>query len=485
MKTLRMVVPKQPNLQPVVSNNNLCAKRILPMHLSQNPNMSQFLFIGIIGAFAVLSGCAFGQPDPPTRTEEKVISSEVQRHKADIQELADRIKMEHPRPFRFISEADFDILVSSRIDAMSSKATKREFLWAFSEILSSIQCGHSRLPYFNQENALIEAEERLPLDVRFVGDRLFVLTPLTNEERLSKGDEIATINGRSVNELRADIFRHIQAEGVAPNYKVHAFNYYANSYMTYALGFPPEFRVTLVDDETPIQLRPLTDFEFKPLFHPNDPCQDRLCYRVDQATNTGIMTIHSFAYYGEKGQILTDFVDTSIADITENSRSALVVDIRFHDGGSGNAGAYILRRIAKAPFTYFGENADRQASPDLLEVQIPVDVGLDMPVFLIVDSDTVSSAPHFAALFKEHQMGTIVGEAMGGNKSTNDGSQSFRSSAHGIEYKIARIRFDVEAPGQSLDEAVQPDVSLSYSVSDVLNGEDSMMKYVLGIVGLK
>ncbi|WP_169711744.1 S41 family peptidase [Henriciella litoralis] len=408
-----------------------------------------------------LAGCT----SPATVEEPKLKTShtstesqtETAGYKADLQELAERIKSEHPRPFRYISEPDFDRLVASSVESMGPESSRADALWAFSEILASIQCGHTGMSYFNQENALIEVEDRFPVDVRFVGERLVVLDPLANSDRLEKGDEIASINGQSVNELRTKIFPHIAAEGVAETFKDYAFNYYATAYLTYALGFPDAYQLTLVGQTAPTELKPLTDFSSKPVINPAALCQEGLCSREDIETGAGIMTIRSFAYYGDQGQVFADFVDSALADVVEKDRPALIIDIRGNNGGSGLAVAYVLRRLTEEPFVYWSDQADKRGVLELFDTQRPVDVGLDAPVFLLVDGNTVSTAPHFAALFKEHGMGTIVGEAMGGNASTNDGAQNFSSTVHGIEYSIARMRFDVAAPSLSLDEAVQPD----------------------------
>ncbi|MEM1412028.1 MAG: S41 family peptidase [Pseudomonadota bacterium] len=439
---------------------------------------ARFLMLSLVAAVMAIghsSSWSSESVDDPSSPN----SSEALGYRDDLLELADRIKTLHPRPFRFISESGFDQLVATRVAAMAHETTKAEFLWAFSELLSSIQCGHSRLPYFNQEDALTRPADRFPVEVRFVGERLYVLDPLVNEGPLRVGDEISSINGRAVSALREEVFRHISGEGMSETSKVHAFNTYATAYLTYALGFPDAYRLTRVGDEEPLALRPLTAYTPKPIFHPRDPCQGPLCYRVDPDSNAGIMTIRSFAYYGDQGKVFADFVDNALEDITGQGRSALLVDLRAHQGGSGNASAYLLRRLASAPFAYFGPPTDERASADLQVLQQPVDVGVNVPRYLVVDGNTVSSAPHFAALFKEHGMGTVIGEAMGGNHSTNDGARPQRSSAHGVAYAVARMRFDVVAPRQPMDQPVRPDHKLAYSVEDVLEGTDSMMEAVL------
>ena len=448
--------------------------------------MYQWLRFLATASFSIVSTAialeAYDNRQPASVEADAKLTADESGYRADLRELAARIKEEHPRPWRFISEADFDALVEEKVRTMVPDTTQAEFLWSFSEVLTSIRCGHSGMPYFNQEDALIGPEDRFPLDVRIHNGTLFVLDPLNTSERVSKGDEILSINGKSTSELLEEIGRHIKHEGVAPDSRWPYFNAYATSYLTYASGFPEEFTVDLANGDGPVRLNPLSNFSFKPLVHPKASCQQTLCYSVHEETNAGLMTMHSFAFYGERSQVFMDFVDGAFEDLVNNQRSALVIDIRFHNGGSGNLAAYLLRRLATAPFAYWAEGTDPRGSELLFEVQEPVDVGFEAPVYLLVDAQTVSSAPHFAALFREHGMGTLIGEPMGGNKSTNDGRRQFLSTKNGVEYGIARMRFDVDARTQPVDVAQQVDIGAPYSLSDVLDGEDSMMAKAMSLI---
>lgn len=439
---------------------------------------------GSIWSAACLAGLAAcvaaeGGGPQPTLMETAALSEEARGYRADLLELAANIEAEHPRPWRFILEEDFDALVAKEVASVTSATTKPEFLWSFSRILTSIQCGHSGLFYFNQEDALIAPEDRFPVDVRWHDGGLYVLDPLANAGKVARGDRIREINGRKVSDILKEAGQHIKHEGVSPVSRWAPFNVYATSYITYAVGFPDDWSIRIDGKRKAIDLDPLSEFRHKPIIHPKDPCQERLCYRVDEATNTGIMTIRTFAFYGEEGQAFADYVDGAFADLAANERAGVILDIRGHDGGTGNAGAYILRRLAKEPFAYFAETSDPRGPEGLFQMQEPVDVGFDAPVTLLVDANTVSAAPHFASIFKEHGMGTIVGEPMGGNKSTNDGKRRIFSTENEVEYYVARMRFDVAAPSLPMDAPVMPDKELSYALGDRLDGEDSMMASLL------
>ena len=410
----------------------------------------------------------------------------VEAMREDLRELASNIKTNHPRPFRIITEEDFDALVDRKVASLDEYATRPDLLWAMSEILASIGCGHSRMPFFNQENALIDASERFPVDVRVHGGRLYVMDPLSNSEHLSKGEEIVSINGIPVPQLMQEIFAHIGADVDLPNIKSPTFNIYATAYITYALDFPSTYHVRLRGSADSIKLNPLEEFEDRPVISPLADCQDQLCYHVDEERNIGIMTIRSFGYYGAAGQEFVDFTASVFDDLGTQDRSGLLIDTRGVLGGSGNVGSYLLRHLAEQPFDYFDASAsDPRGSESLFAPQRPIETEFDGPAFILMDGMTVSALPHFYAVAKHNEIATLIGEPAGGGKSTTDGKAQLTASNSGITYTVARMRFDVAAPSLSINEAVRPDIVLPYSLEDVLDRTDSMRARALDLLAIQ
>lgn len=427
-----------------------------------------------------LAACA---PDPAVSVAEVTAPDPaLAPYQAEIDTLAAQIKAEHPRPFRVISEADFDAVVTEAKASIRTDMPERDTLWAYSRVLTSIGCVHSRLFYFVMEDRFIEPTQRFPVDVRYVEGELRVFRSLSNAKTLSQGDVITTINGRPVDDIVAEIYRHIPADVNLPYLKRHAFNISATSYLTYALDFPKDYRVTVSGRVEPIALQPLETFSHAPVISPRHACQDPLCYRVDEATDTGIMTVRSFEYYGERGAEFADFVNGAFDDLSENDRANLIVDVRDNQGGSGLAGAYILRRLTDEPFEYFSEVSDPRGQELLFETQQPVDAGFDGQTYILMNGNTLSTAPHFFALARANGMATLVGEPAGGNHSTNDGKIQLKSDTVGIDYWIARMRFDVAVGDADPDTALIPDIAIPYTVEETLTREDVMMETLLDVI---
>lgn len=410
---------------------------------------------------------------------------EVAGYQADMRELAANIKATHPRPFRIITEEDFDALVAAEVAALGESSSKADFMWAMRRIIASIGCAHSQPPYFTQEDALISPADRFPIEVRFYDGRLWVMDGLTNADRVTRGQEIVAVNGIAVADLRDAIFSRISSDADIPNLKEPKANIYATSYLTYATGFPGEYEITLRGSTEPIALSPLEEYQFQPIVSPLAACQEELCYEVDEARNVGIATLRSLDYYGgERAERFVEWFAGVIDDLSENNRDGVLLDFRGVEGGSGTAGSYMLRHFADRPFPYWSANSDPRGRADLFDIQQPIENDFDGRVYVLTDGLTVSALPHLFAVAQANDIATLIGAPAGGGKSTNDGKIAFASSHAKFEYLIARMIFEVEAPQLSTEQAVQPDIHLEYSLSDVLNRTDSMRQRAITLLGV-
>jgi hypothetical protein len=440
----------------------------------------------LLGLTCLLVACAPDQPANQMQASESSAASStpVQNEglspfQAEIDQLAQQIKTEHPAPFRVIEEAQFDALVSDLKSQIRPEYAKRDTLWAFSELLASIGCAHTGLFYFNAQEKLIDTAQRFPVDVRYLDGSLYVFDPLVNDGIVSVGDTIKTINGRNVDDIVAEIYRHISADANLPYLKRHLFNVSATSYLTYALDFPESYTLTLDGQDEAQELQPLDSFSHAPIVSPAHTCQVNLCYRVDDATDTGIMTIRSFAYYGASGAEFAEFVDNAFDDLITQDRDNLIIDIRDNQGGSGLAAAYVLRHLADAPFAYFSDRSDPRGNESLFDMQRPDDVNYDGPTYILVNGNTMSSAPHFAALAKANDMAVLIGEPLGGNHATYDGKIELSAETLDAPYFIARMPFIVEAGDADPLAPLRPHVEIPYTVEELLTREDKMLDAVL------
>ena len=163
-----------------------------------------------------------------------------QQYLDDIDELAKTLTTVNPHPYKAISKKQFWNVVEQKKALVADSTTYAEFIWHCSELVANINCGHSAIPmYFQQESEMLPDSLRFPLELFYIDGRLYVADALTNKDIIQTGTEVFSINGKSSVEITEDIFKHIASQGkVESPAKRHLFNWRASTMIPYSLGFP-------------------------------------------------------------------------------------------------------------------------------------------------------------------------------------------------------------------------------------------------------
>ncbi|MEM9836180.1 MAG: S41 family peptidase [Bacteroidota bacterium] len=188
----------------------------------------------------------------------------------------------------------------------------------------------------------------------------------------------------------------------------------------------------------------------------------------------------------------------------EADAQALIIDVRNHDGGDQRAGEELARYFAKTPFRSFAYS-EWKATPKFKKVfkdvyipkplhwALPLFKGLnphtkaiynaadhanarveyklrkplagkrffDGPVTLLMDQNTFSAGTCFAAMFKDYEMGTIIGQESGSLANFHaDGLLRMQIKDLDLVLQISNS-YLVRPSGEETPQPVQPDVYLS------------------------
>lgn len=399
----------------------------------------------------------------------------------DLDELVERLVTLHPQPYAFITEAEFDQLVAEKKRSLNNHTTLGEYIWMYSSIIASIGCGHSSLSYFNQEDNLLSASQRFPLEARFIGDKLYITDPLINADKVSPGDQITSINGQSVATVQQSIYAHIGTDGHIRGYKQELANAYFTAYVAYSFQFPDLFTVRLNNSNGLIPLENLLDYQYKPIISPNNDCQQSLCLKILANEDVAVMTIRSTAYY-ENLDTFKAYVDKSFSTIKSGRGiNNLILDFRGNHGGSSQATSYLLKQFANKAFTYFSQDTifvDEQ----LKQAIAPTKERYTGKVYILVDGGTLSATGHFLSLIKANQLATLVGEESGSTFTCNDKSKHFKATHTGITYKIATATYSTPANDFPNSRGIFPDHEVVPGIDDYLNDRDPVMTYTLELI---
>jgi len=399
-----------------------------------------------------------------------------QQYLNDLDELAKTLTIVNPHPYKFMSKEDFWHVVEEKKNSVTNNTTYSEFIWHCSELVANINCIHSGLYYFNQESEMLPIELRFPLEARLINDKLYVSDPLINN--IKKTSEIITINGKSINAIKKDIFRHIPSQGKIETTKTTFFNSYITSYIPYSLNFPKSYTITIRGRKAPIKLDQLTSYVPKPRFFPTNLCESKnLCLDFVNE-NTAVLTIINSAYYGSRFSIFKEFIDNSFQKINSKGVDHLIVDMRSNSGGPGNTGIYLLKHLINEPFIY---KTVAEGDTDLENKSFePFESRYKGKLYFLIDGEGGSTTGHILSFVKELKLATIIGEELGGNQFCTGGQKLFKLKNTDVFYSVGRYTNITQAIGSSSDDrGVMPDHFVTQNIQDYLNEVDTVMEFTL------
>ncbi len=407
-----------------------------------------------------------------------------EEYRSDLDQLGQKLIEIHPNALKFISEEAFRKIIEEKKQLITPQTTYAEFVWHCDEVIASINCSHTSLGRFFQESEMLPASKRFPVQVRWVGEQLFVIDPLNNATQVKVRDEILRINGIAVADLVQDIYKHISSQGYIVTTKKHFFNTWATALIPYALHFPENYSLVIKGSDKPVVLNKAESVV--DLFR--DPsiqsCGEDLCLDILDK-NTAVLTIASFNYYPWNDlPVFTDFIDKSMKEIDEKGIKNLVVDVRFNGGGSQQSSIHLLRYFVDKPFTYYS-NADFPGKTDKIdgeEIITPFENGFEGELYFIIDGEGNSTTGHFMSLVKVLNLGTIVGEELGSNQFCSAGQAVCRLSNTKLIYYVANNTHVSAATSLPDEIGILPDHYVTQDIESYLEKKDVVKEFTLSLI---
>lgn len=410
----------------------------------------------------------------------------VDEYSADLDQLSETLLKVHPNALKFISKVEFDDLIASKKAALTAETTYAEFAWHCSEVVASISCSHTGTGRFWWENKMLPIENRFPIQSRLIEDRLFVVDPLNNEELLSVKDEILSINGLPIIEIKEEVFRHIASQGYIETSKRHEFNMWSTGMISYALGFPESYQVEVKGESGQVRLLPaenhLDPMGDKSKVH----CGGDLCFEfIDVEKKIAVMTISSFNYYEWNNfEVFQSFIDESMVDLRKHGSEELIIDLRGNGGGSSESSIHLLRYLIDEPFVYYAR-AEFDSKNEKLPgeySQVPYADGYRGKLHFLIDGVGNSTTGHFMSLVKTRKLGKIVGEELGSNQFCSAGQKRCRLRNTKLQYDVANNTHVSSATELPDEVGILPDQYVSQSIDEYVDGKDIVKQHVLDYI---
>jgi C-terminal processing protease CtpA/Prc len=439
----------------------------------------------------------------------------------------------HPGLYRYRSKAEIDAAFAQLDHEFSQDRTLADAYLAIARLTTVVQCGHTYPNFFNQgeevEQALLK-RPRVPFEFRWLDRRMVVTRSYADLPGLKPGAEILSIDGRPVAEILDGLMAYSRADGAndtkrRSNLEVQGYGRYEAFDVYFPLVFPR-------DETRPfaLQVRSYPGGKVQSLLVPAMSAAQRIVAEgaprgdsnpwsySEVAAGVGLLRMPTWALYNSKWA-WESYLDQLFAELSSKGTADLIIDLRANEGGLG-VGDRILAHLStrglpaepivrktryrKVPedlrpyletwdrtFYDWGDSAvelgdgfyrltqyDNDPGGSVVKALAPRYQGR---VWVLIGAVNSSATFEFASALQREQLGTLVGQATGGNQRGITGGAFFflRLPRTGIEVDVPLIGQFPISDRPLPDAGLEPDVHVEPRLEDIASGRDTELAEVL------
>ena len=179
-----------------------------------------------------------------------------------------------------------------------------------------------------------------------------------------------------------------------------------------------------------------------------------------------------------------------ISQMKQDKITSLIIDVRNNEGGADEAGIIIAEQFAKEDMFYLKETTYDVASGKYVEnrtLQMKAKAGIDVPIYLLVNSNCISAGEGFAYNMAKLPQVTVVGiQGTNGSFGTIDGIDLMPEGMMGVYPSIAcldengEVMIDSKVQGTG---GIKPEITIPIERESVIKifreGYDYELEYLI------
>ncbi len=424
----------------------------------------------------------------------------------DLNQLKRNFERYHPGLYRYTSKDSINLVfqqVSERIRDGSVMDFFTEVTW----LLNKVKCGHTRASAPSEANNSFKGENLfLPLSVKYLGERLYINEPYTNEGNLKRGDEILSVNGRSIQEINELIFSHHSSDGFIKSSKYRLteryFEYY---YQLYVDRKAQLFNLRIRASEGSEREVSVTGEDWETLQSIKEPIEQGPLLRLEFKEDYALMRIRTFVSYSinNAGEDYYEFLEKSFDELNKRGTKNLILDLRGNGGGDDNYGATLVSYFADRPFRYFdrievtdsysgyGNVTSRNGQNFMtshrgLSVWQPKSNSFIGNTYVLIDGWSFSTCADVATVLHHNGWATFIGEETGGgyDGNTSGNSRTLTLSNSGIRVNLPMWKYTTSNLGHDYyGRGAKPDLPIQQTPSEFANNVDAVLNKAKELIG--
>lgn len=342
----------------------------------------------------------------------------------------------------------------------------------------------------------------LPLVVRGVGERVYIWTNLSNKEGLERGDELLSINGRSIAAIRRQIFDHTLADGYIESSKQLFFQAeFAARYFWFvevADSFVLEYQVAGTNLTQTKTIAALTHLEMAQWMVKRDvqrPSRLRgleALFSCSFHEQTALLTLRNFnqADWAAYDKTPASFYAEVFKRLRKNQIKHLIIDVRGNKGGDKDFVDALL------PYLWLESRKGTYRSllwqdGRLIESILPNRSPLYFKgqIYVLTDGKTYSTAALLAQYSVQYAKAISIGRETGsrleGFAAGGHYSLTLPHSKINIEIPNAWVKNNLKVPPTLVNRGLLPYYKVEPTLNDLLQDKDVVLQKAWDLINEK
>jgi len=409
-------------------------------------------------------------------------------------------------------------------DGLTAPLTEFEFYTRLLPLVVAIKDGHTQLALSAPAFGRLDARPVfLPLGLRFVGGKAYILRDLSPDASVTEGAELLAIDGRPVADVVEALSALLPSDAGIRTARLKRLEYPAVFGRLLALRFGWRESHTIL-------IRPLRGGEIREITVPGITAAEvgrllrerypataerRPLYELAFRGETAVLTIRGFGDDPDKSKPrYPDFLKAAFRSLEEKKTPGLVIDLRGNGGGRDEYGKLLFAHVMDRPFLYYWALETKKDRYDLFrytgeteraakELAQPLkknargwfDVlghpnsGLQQPeeprfagrVAILIDGGSFSATGETTSLFHHHKKAVFFGEECGSGYYGNTSGFMVMATLPRtrIQVRVPLVLYTMAVEGYPRDRGIVPDFPVTPTIEDLLAGRDVVMERAL------
>lgn len=464
----------------------------------------------------LLTLCCIGQTIPNFVTKEQAIE--------DLRIFEISLKEIHPNIYRYTSKTEFDQSFNNIRASIPDTVTIRQFYNLLAPIIEMIHCGHT----FGITSFVDDKRGLLPLDVKILNDKIYVLRTLSSSDKIAPGSEIKSINGISAVELIQDFRTKSIGDGYGLTFKDRTierdFKWKYATFISQPDSFKIIFKDYKSDEQNEVRVAAVSNESITKKEKTSGLSLDKpLDFHIDVSNDLAILKLRSFmakSIRKQSGQKLKKEIRKSFKAIRRNKIDNLVIDVRWNTGGKAYAPPFLFSYLTDKPFKFktklvfrhgyrftypqhlnrykfddwVNKKFDRKINDSTYEWRLhkntrkvyrPKRKAFTGKLYVVTNGLTASSGAEFSSLVDANGRGVFVGEETGGDYNGVNGYERtyllLPNSKIGLLIAGRRSIMTWDET-KNLGHGVIPTYKVQPTIEDVLAGQDAEIRFIYDLV---